>query len=201
MHIRRTLLAIVGAAILLGALAGAASAGRLSTSEQRLRGVFRSMEFGLPSVTVRCEVTVEGTFHERTAIKDLGTLMGYITRTTLGACSSGAATILTETLPWHIRYSGFEGALPEITSIIAHIVGAALRVTGGGVNCLARSTATRPGIVNLHRDPVTHAITEASMGGRITTGAECLGAEGAFRSDSGSVTVSNSSSTVSISLI
>jgi hypothetical protein len=202
MNIRRALLAIAGAAILLGAMASAGSAGRLETSETRLRGVFRSIEFNTPGATTRCALTLDGSFHERTTIKDLGSLVGYLTRAILGSCTSGTGTVLTETLPWHIRYSDFEGTLPEIRSVIAHIVSASWRVReSGGIACLARSSVTKPAVITFHRDPVTHVISEAGISGRISTGAECLGVEGTFSSDSGSITVSNSSTSISISLI
>jgi hypothetical protein len=201
MKICKLLLAAAGATVLLGALVSTASAGRLEISETRITTMWRSVEFALPSVTVRCEVTLDATLHERTMIKDLGTLMGYITRAILGPCASGTATILTSTLPWHIRYSDFTGTLPEINSIIVHVIGASWRVAGGGVNCLARSSTTKPAIGTFHRDPVTHNLTEVGISGRIPTGLECFGVEGTFSSDSGSVSVSNSSTSVSVSLI
>jgi len=114
----------------------------------------------------------------------------------LGPCASGTATVLRETLPWHIRYSGFEGALPEIRSITARIVNSSWRIgEPGGVGCLARSTATEPSVVNFHRSVVTHEITEASVGGSIRTGPECFGAVGAFTSDSGAISLLGTSAT------
>jgi hypothetical protein len=47
----------------------------------------------------------------------------------------------------------------------------------------------------------THSITEANVGGRVRTGAECFGAEGTFTSDQGSITASNSATRISIRLI
>jgi hypothetical protein len=201
MKICKLLLAAAGATVLLGALVSTASAGRLEISETRISAMWRSVEFALPSVTVRCEVTLDATLHERTMIKDLGTLMGYITRAILGPCSNGTYTILTSTLPWHIRYSDFEGTLPEITSLIVHVIGFSWRISGGGNTCLARSSTTKPLIITFHRDPVTHLLTEAGLSGRIPTGIECFGIEGTFRSDSGSLSVSNSTTRVSVSLI
>ena len=199
----RTPVALLGATILLGALVGAASARNFSISNQSLRGAFRAVEFETPSGPTRCPVTMEGSFHSRTAAKVLGTLMGYITSAILGPCSVGVATILRETLPWHIRYSGFEGALPEIRSIIAHIVGAAWRIreSGFGITCLARSSAAEPAVVNFHRSVITHEITEANIGGRIRDGAECGNALGQFTSDSGSVTQVGSTTRLTLTLI
>jgi hypothetical protein len=202
MKICKLLLASVGATVLLGALVSSASAGRFETNSQAIRSQWRSVEFSAPFGTTRCQLTLEGTMHSRTLVKTIGSLVGYVTRAILGPCATGSATILTETLPWHVRYSGFSGILPEIISIILHILGDSWRVREpGGLTCLARSTATRPVIGTFHRDTVTHVLTEVGIGGRIATGAECFGSEGTFTSDSGTVSVSNSTTRVSLSLI
>jgi hypothetical protein len=203
MKICKLLLAAAGATVLLGALVSSASAGRFEINTQAIRSQWRSVEFRLPGGITRCEVTLEGTLHSRTMVKTIGSLIGYITRAILGPCVAGtAATILTETLPWHVRYSGFTGVLPEITSLIVHVIGAAFRVQEPRrLICLARSTAARPGIGTFHRDTVTHLLTEVGIGGTIPTGAECFGAEGEFASDSGVVSQSNSNTRVNVSLI
>jgi hypothetical protein len=202
MKLCKLLLAIAGATVLLGALVSSASAGRLEISSQAIRSQWRSIEFNAPFGTTRCQLTLEGTLHSRTMVKTIGSLMGYITRAILGPCATGSTTILTETLPWHERFSGFNGILPEITSIIVHIIGASWRVREpGGLTCLARSTAAQPTVGTFHRDTVTHLLTEVGVSGRIRVGAECLGSEGEFRSDSGVVSVSNSNTRVNVSLI
>jgi hypothetical protein len=185
--------------VLLGVFVSSASAGRLSISNQAIRSQWRSVEFGGPFGTTRCQLTLEGTLHSRTMVKTIGSLMGYITRAILGPCATGAATILTETLPWHDRYSGFNGILPEITSLIVHVIGVSWRIREpGGITCLARSTATNPAVGTFHRNTVSHVLTEAGLSGRIST--DC-GAEGTFTSDSGRVSVSNSATSVEVSLI
>jgi hypothetical protein len=201
--LQKTLLALVGATVLLAALTSIASAGRLSTSSQQLRATFTSLEFEGAFGVIRCQVTIEGSFHSRTTTKSLGSLVGYITRAVLGPCSAGTATVLTETLPWHIRYSGFEGTLPEIGNIRAHVIGTSLRVRepGGGATCLARTTAAEPGLATFNRETVTGALTTARVGGIVRTGAECFGANAAFIGTSSSFTVSNSTSRITISLI
>ena len=130
--LQRTLLAITSAAMLLAALASAASARNYSTSSLTLRASFREFTFVLPSSTTNCKLTIEGSFHNRTAAKAIGSLVGYLTRAILGSCASGTATILQESLPWHARYSGFTGTLPEITTLRANVIGAALRVREAG---------------------------------------------------------------------
>jgi hypothetical protein len=63
---------------------------------------------------------LEGTFHSNTIAKVANSLIGYITRATFNTpgCvqeeGSTRALVLQETLPWHIRYSGFIGTLPNV---------------------------------------------------------------------------------------
>jgi hypothetical protein len=202
MKICKLLLASVGATVLLGALVSSASAGRLEISNQAIMTQWRSVEFAAPFGTTRCQVTLDGTLHSTTMVKTIGSLIGNITRAILGPCGRGTATILTETLPWHVRYSGFEGILSEIRSIIVHVIGSAFEVREpGGVTCLTRSTAARPAVGTFHRDTTTHRLTEVVISGRVPSGIECFNADGTFTSDSGVVSVSNSATRVSVSLI
>jgi len=198
----KVLLASVGAAVLLGALVAGASARNFEVSSQRMRGIFRNLEFHLPGATTRCALTVEGSLHARTLAKVAGSLIGYITRVDLGACEAGTATVLTTTLPWHVRYSGFEGLLPNITSIITHVIGASWRVREAeGIACLARSSTTEPVIGNYHRETAGRVLTAAEIRGTIRTGFECLGIAGSFRSDRGAVSASNAATRVTVNLI
>jgi hypothetical protein len=198
MKICKLLLATAGAAVLLAALVSSASAGRLRINTQQIRSQWRSVEFNA-IFTTRCQVTLEGTLHSSTMVKTIGSLIGYITRAILGPCATGAATILTETLPWHVQYSGFVGTLPEITSLSVHVIGAAFRIREpGGITCLARSTAARPARGTFTRNTINHTLTGVRVGGTVPT--DC-GFEGSFTSDEGVVSQSNSNTRVEISLI
>jgi len=202
MKIGKVLLATVGVSVLLGALVSTATARNFSVSNQNISSMWSSLEFNLPSGTTRCHFTIEGSFHSRTAAKVIGSLVGLITKAILGPCAAGTATVLTATLPWHVRYSGFTGSLPNITSIIGHAISVSFRVANEGTNCLARSTEARPAIGTFHRNTTTKEITEVGVSGRIATGIECLGIEGTFTSDSGTVSlVGTSNVRISISLI
>jgi hypothetical protein len=194
-------LAAVGATMLLGSLVSSASARNFSTDNQSFRAAFSAVEFHLPETTVRCHVTLEGSMHRRTVTKVIGSLIGYITRAILGPCQTGRATILRETLPWHVRYSGFQGTLPNITSVITHVIGVSWRFAGseGFPNCLARSIATEPVVGRYHRDASNHLT--AGIEGTIRTGAECLGIAGSFRSDSPRVVLLGTSVPISLMLI
>jgi len=198
----RTLLGLLGATLFLGALVGAASARNFSISNQSLRGMWSSVEYALPGATSRCQLTLEGSFHSRTAPKVIGSLVGYITSAILGPCLAGTASILRETLPWHSIYSGFEGTLPNITSIIGHSVGVSARIReSGGIACLYRSSASEPATITLHRNTVTREIAEAGLGGSIRTGIECFGVRGSVTSNSGVITLQGTAARITLSLI
>ncbi|HEX7289664.1 MAG TPA: hypothetical protein VF250_00940 [Conexibacter sp.] len=185
MRVGRTLLAIVGATVLFGALATAASARNLSTSNQQIRANFREIRFSGLFGTTNCQVTIEGSFHERTTAKVVGRLVGYISRAAMGPCATGTVTILNETLPWHVRYSGFTGSLPNITAIGGDAINVSFRVrTPEGFNCLSRSTAERPVIGTFNRLVATGAVASATVGGEIET---TCGIPGAFATDNAPV--------------
>jgi hypothetical protein len=197
----RTLAALVGATAVLAALTSAAAARSLSTSNQQLRATFARVEMGGEAGIARCALTLEGSFHERTTAKVAERLVGYVTRATLGACETGSATVLTETLPWHVRYRGFTGTLPNITSIEAKIVGAAVRAREPlGFTCLIRSTETEPTTARFTRESLG-ALTSATIAGEIASGIECSGARGLVIGTSTTLTVLNSTSRITISLI
>ena len=150
-----TALAVV---LVLAFAVGTASAGRLEFSNRDFRLTFPILVLTAGGVTSECPVTLEGTLHSATIRKVLGALIGHITRarSNNAACggSSGRdsscgtevinATVTPNTLPWHVRYQGFGGTLPNITRVSIDIVGASILGAGGGASCLYRSTTARP---------------------------------------------------------
>lgn len=113
---------------------GTAAATRLSLSNRSIRVVWSSFEYvtgGEAGPTIRCRVTLEGSFHESTISKVEASLIGYITAAQVRRpCTGGTAwfyngsesnEVLTGTfttsLPWHITYEGFNGALPTPSAI------------------------------------------------------------------------------------
>ncbi|MGN6189049.1 MAG: hypothetical protein ACTHOE_09130 [Conexibacter sp.] len=202
MKLCKLLLAAVGATVLLGALVSTASATRLESSSQTLRTAFTSVRFRETfGSTTDCAVTLEGSLHSRTIQKVAGTLIGYITRADLGPCAgTGTATILTETLPWHVRYLAFSGTLPNITRLIINVIGSAFRVRfPTGSNCLARSTPEEPAIGTFERDITTRELTAAEIGGRIRT--SCLNISGTFESSRNRPTVLGGTAGITVTLI
>jgi hypothetical protein len=213
----KLLLTALGAAAVLGALVSAASANRIALSNQTFRATW-TWEFVEPIgfIALRCPVTIEGSFHSRTMSKVLEQLIGYVTQATLAEtrCTGGSARILTETLPWHIRYNGFGGTLPAITRINIRIVGLAflmqLPLPEGMQRCLYKSTAASPfkGVVN--RNTTTgEATTLTPETARIPLFSEALNefttpvcfATIGLRSSTTSFTVQNSTTKITVTLV
>jgi len=195
----RLLLAVVGASVLLGALATAASAGRLSISNQRFRATWAALNFGGAFGTVTCAITVEGSLHTRTINKIAGTLVGFITGASAGVCSRGSVTILRETLPWHTVYSSFTGTLPNITGVVARAIGITflLREPTFGITCLARSTAESAAVGTFNRETATGVATSITSSG----GFPCEGLGPGEYSGSTSSFVNETGGRITITLI
>jgi hypothetical protein len=160
MRYSKLLLVTLIALLLLTALASSAFARRFSLSNGNYRIVWTSLEFAYrePSggtITFSCPITLEGSFHSRTFSKVSGQLLSFIDRVFFNnaACTGAQVRVLTETLPWHIRYHSFIGVLPTITGIRVELVGAAfLFVIGGIMECLFASTAALPMYAILNRE-------------------------------------------------
>jgi len=203
MKVCKLLLAVVGAAVLLGTLVSSAGARNFSISNQSLRVSYREVTFLGGATESRCQVTLEGSLHRATMPKVSGSLIGYITSAILGPCATGTATILRETLPWHIRYHGFTGTLPDITLIRTHVIDLAWRFREVfGANCLIRSTAAEPVTATFHRRTETHRLEEVTLNGAIRTGPECLQVTKTIGSDQAKVSLLGTSDTgIFVSLI
>ena len=200
----KAVLATVAATVLLGAVVGSASARNFSISNQFLSATFRRVTFEGFGLRIVCEVVVSGSFHTRTTAKRVGSLVGYLTQAALGTtpepggCEAGRATILRETLPWHIRYLGFAGTLPNISRIIANIIRAAFRSSSEEVVCLGTSTEANPTTMTFNRDIVTRVVTTGTIGGTAPT---TCGFTGTFSSDAGQIFLLNTTNRITITLI
>jgi hypothetical protein len=129
-HMPQWLVGIMAAALLL--LATSASARNVSTSEQNVRATFTSLEFAA-GTTIRCRITLEGSFHARTIAKVVGSLMGAVTRAIVAhPCTNGEAWADNGTeseplgtapnrIPYHLTYESFTGTLPNVTAITGAI--------------------------------------------------------------------------------
>lgn len=169
--------ALVGALLL--ALPGAASARRLSYSHQEFRITWATLRFSAEEggVSITCPVTLEGRFEARTFQKIRDALSARITRSTVGTCTEGNATILAETQPWEVTYQSFSGTLPNITGVRYALINAAFQVEPGlGIVCLARTSTTWPAAGEARRDAngrITSLTTDSSLPIPTTGNFEC----------------------------
>jgi hypothetical protein len=145
---RLMLTVLTAATLLVSLVVGSASARRFELSEQRVLAIWTSLEFTLGEFSpMLCPVTLEGSFHSRTLSKVSGQLVGYVTATRLNGalCTNGSATILSATVPWHVRYDSFRGTLPAITGILLQLVRFQVRISDPlGFSCLSEGTAGEP---------------------------------------------------------
>jgi hypothetical protein len=156
------------AALVLAALVGAASAGRLEISNTAIRVTWSGLQFtgtmGAITLNLTCPVTFEGSFHARTIVKSPESLIGYMTRAAVGGrfdCEGGgfqSMTILQERLPWHIRYEGFTGGLPNIGLIYIRVLRASIRIQNQLGNCLYEGTSASPARFAFNRNTGTSQI-------------------------------------------
>lgn len=170
----RAVLVVLSVTVVLSLIANAASANHLSSSTRTTRSTWTSLEFVEPlGSTFRCSLTLEGSLHSATISKTPELLVGFITRASVARpCTGGEATVLLATLPWHLRYVGFTGILPNITSFILNMIGFALRWQGSFGNCLFRSTATQPFRMRYGLNG-SHAVASAEASGEIVSSEGC----------------------------
>jgi hypothetical protein len=148
----RLLLAALTATVFLSLAVSAASARRFFFSATRYQAIWTLLIFGVEgAATVECPVTLEGSFHSSSISKISGALIGYVTSAKLrggrAEClNTGTARINGETLPWHVRYRSFTGALPSITGISLQIVGGSWNIDPEGSlpNCNVTGTTAHP---------------------------------------------------------
>jgi hypothetical protein len=170
MHNRsKLMLAALASALLLAAFVGSASAAHLSQSETRFRVTYSPLSF-VPSFgsTVRCPVTLEGSFTERTIPKTVAPI-GRVTSVTVGTCESGRARANTETLPWTIEYASFEGTLPNITAISQHLVRPSFEVDGEIFGIEVRCRYTTPSQLGINTREARGNVTSQRPGTESTT--------------------------------
>jgi hypothetical protein len=191
------------------ALSGTASARVFSIDNMNFRVVWRSLEFidagGL--VTVRCPVTIEGSFHSQTISKVEKALIGHVSRATVAeaSCSGGRATVHQTSLPWHITYNGFRGILPRINSIRLLLYGPAFQIFSGFQTCTATTTSIQEARGEAIIDTTTHQIVNIipDPNPQIHTNEGCFITQGMFRAPEtdGAVTLLGTTTKIHVTLI
>lgn len=183
---------------LCSAVAGTASANRISTSSTQIRHTWPEWTVTDAGSTVTCPITLEGSVHSSTIAKTVGLLVGYINRAITGTCRGGSVTFLTTSLPWHIRYETFFGTLPNIAAISFQIVGMAFETTILGFPCLFQTSAVSPASWTDNM-AAGGGVTSVRWHEAPTIPGSC-GIEATF-SGSGSLTQSGTTTPISITLI
>jgi hypothetical protein len=153
----RNAIAALTATLLLACAVSSASARSLSVSNQSIRVTWARLEFAEALVTIRCQVTLEGSFHTQTIAKIVGSLVGYVTRAIMNqsACTNGRGAVFNgteaynggtapNTLPWHLTYESFQGSLPNITALQALVTGFRTGIEASG--CVAQYGAATDNI-------------------------------------------------------
>jgi hypothetical protein len=172
----RLLLSALIAALTLSAAVTTAHARRIELSNTSIRTVWTETSplelvgaFGL--VTIRCQVTIEGTFHSRILSKVSGQLIGYITSAAVKRpCTNGEAWVQNGTeevpgegrvssLPWHILFISFTGTLPRIRTIRLSLRGVGFLVRSAGTACLFLTTTANPAMGEIEVNETTGEIT------------------------------------------
>lgn len=155
----RLLLVALSSAIISATAAGAiASASEFTIGDREFKATAEALSFQAAERTVRCPVTLQGSFSSGVFAKTVESRVATVTRVTIGTCTGGTVRVLAETLPWSVLYSSFAGTLPNITSIAFHLAGAGLQIAPtGGPTCLARSSERSPLIWRWERE-TTHGV-------------------------------------------
>lgn len=186
----KLLLVVMSVTSLVAVMTGSAVARQLELSERDLRATFPRWEISNAFGTAKCELTLEMTMHERRITKTAELLIGFVTRAAITACAMGTANLQIETLPWHIRYESFTGTLPNITRLNTRVIGMAwnIREPIFGVMCLIRTSAGEPARLIFSREAGS-VLTEATLGGEIASGPECMGIRTRIAGTTNSLTV------------
>lgn len=143
-RIRLVALLAAGALLLVASTAFARN-GRVVNSEAFFSTYWAPIEIRAAEFTVRCNLTLNGSFTATTYSKTAGLTVGRVTETSLEGCTGGTSRVLTATLPWSITYTSFTGTLPRILEIQVSLTGVGLQVEPGlGVVCLLSTEARAP---------------------------------------------------------
>jgi hypothetical protein len=205
-NLRNVVLGALVATLAIVALGSSASARRLEFSSQSFRVAFPIAGEPPRPELISCPFTLEGSFHSRT-ISKTSALIGYVTRAIVAeaSCRNGKGRFLTETLPWHVRYEAFSGALPNITAIRGQVIGLSVRYEFErlfGLLCLYVTEVGHPAKFILNRTVETGVISSFRLdeSAMIPSRTEGFCFE-TFLSGTEQFTVQNSSTRITVRLV
>lgn len=153
---RKFILAGLATAVVFACAAGAQARDLFISHGSLWREEWFPLSFRNGGTTIAsCTVILEGSFHYAHISKASEALIGSITRASLTLCSTGSATVLTESLPWHVCYRGFTGLLPSITGLKLGVVGMRFRIRENifGIECLSTTEALHPAVTTALLEP------------------------------------------------
>jgi len=152
-HRSRAPLAMLVAASALATIAATASAGTFLIAGSRFKLRYSALSFISGGTTVRCALTLEGSFSAGTFADARGTRIATVTSASVASCTGGSATVLSATLPWAFDYTSSTGAPPEIRTLTLPVVGMSLGIQPtGSLSCLMRSSSEHPVVLVAERE-------------------------------------------------
>ena len=178
----KVMLVGLGSALVLAGLVATASASWLSSSESAAIVGWSRVDIAGTFGTVECTLVLENVLHGRIFTKTAGRLIGYVEYANASSCSRGGATVLRETLPWHLRFGSFTGTLPNISSISLQVSGIAFRIREPVFGFIFLTGPSQSLIETLNLR--SGVVSSVGLSGRITTE---NGVSGTFSGTSSSV--------------
>jgi len=168
--------------------AGTAAAGRLEVSSVPFTISFNPLAITYGVTTIRCPVTLEGTFAARTFAKTTGGQVASLTRANVAtsSCVNGRMTYNNEGLPWRVNYTSFSGALPSIAAIRTALVGVSFNIEGPLIPpCRFTTSSASSWNTELNRE-AGGTVTSVSAAGTISS--ETINCSSASFSETGRLT-------------
>jgi len=205
-YIKLGLTALIAAMLLASALS-IASARNLEFSNLHFRVEWSRMEFRSALVTIRCQLTLEGSFRSRTIPKIERLWIANITRINIHepSCTNGRVTP-GGTPPWRLTYENFAGRLPRITQLGLLLQRFQFLIEALGINCTygTETDSITFSAILLREEQITNLqprvgsnIANLREGGGLCPSTGTLEAN----AEDGEVTLLNSSTTVVVRLI
>ncbi len=189
--------------LFLAVAVGAASGRRIEISSQFVRVTWAELTMEGAGISIRCPMTIEGSFHSRTMSKVCGSVVGLVSRAVItpGSCTGAEVALLQESLPWRLGFIGFTGALPRIQRIRGSLIGLSLRIEALGTACLYELTQTRPGfgedLINESTGVVTGLRLDETQSVPLKEGGILCPTSGRF---AGTATITQQASTTSVTI-
>ena len=146
----KLMLAGLTVGIMLASFASSASSGDYGVSRQEFRMTWSRLEFIEASTTIRCAVTMEGSFQRTRLSKTEALAIGTVSRKAVNSCTGGSARI--ERATPLMTFQSFTGILPNIEEVTIKI--SLLQMTFSNIFwwCVITTEPSEPAILRVGRD-------------------------------------------------